>query len=514
MKACKFCGTVVENTKRKCPECGSTELLHVCENCGEHFDGNFCPKCGVKIGQKGKTCPECQTVYFSNACPNCGYTPLRKTTTEQTVIHKHVYVTPPQTQATSSAKPAATSTQQKTVKKKKSKWRWLLYFLAFCAVVSLFRGGGSKDSTKKSTATKAPSVTATVNKETVTATPVPTQKNQADEVIAVASTEKATTAPTEEPTEAITEEPTTEPMDEMTALQAFYDDYSANGSEDNIKEIAEKYGLYADYYNTGTGTHKYKVAATKKGAEAWSLSCFGQEGNYVEVDIPLFGNKDVTIRFNKESDYIKPEGDHYDESLKGRGSADSGRSEPQYVGVIGYVAQYRTEAYNKIEESKDFRDESVWVVPTYERDKQFWNEVGSLPHKTEVVVREQILAHEGYGAYSGYLLVERTDDKSQYYINVMNFITKPYWTYQTDLTAAALVGYYIAEYKQVSDYYPVSSGGKKADLKDGTIVLVKGKAGLSRYVHPSETDIEAVVWKKGGGGSTYYFNHEDLSIIY
>ena len=77
------------------------------------------------------------------------------------------------------------------------------------------------------------------------------------------------------------------------------------------------------------------------------------------------------------------------------------------------------------------------------------------------------------------------------------------------------MGYYIAEYKQVSDFYPVTTGGKKVDLKDGTIVLVKGVAGSSRNIKRDQTDIEAVVWIKGGKtGSTYYFNHDDLTIIY
>lgn len=192
MKACKFCGTVVENTKRKCPECGSTELLHVCENCGEHFDGNFCPKCGVKVGQKGKTCPECQTVYFSNACPNCGYTPTRKAPAEQKVIHEHVYVNTPPAQSA----PATRSFSQRTVKKKKKK-HWLLWIIAIIIVVALFGGNSKKDkSTEKATKTSAPVVTT-----------APTKKTQSE---AKTEANNVTTAPAKDTEVPVTEVPATE----------------------------------------------------------------------------------------------------------------------------------------------------------------------------------------------------------------------------------------------------------------------------------------------------------------
>ena len=151
MKACKFCGVEVENTKRKCPSCGSTELIHVCENCGEHFDGNFCPKCGVKVGQKGKTCPECQTVYFTNACPNCGYTPGRKAPAQQPVVHNHVYVS--QTQQVSG---------QRIVVKKKKK-RWLLWLIVILVIAGLL-GGKQTSKKKETTGTKTTVTTETKTK--------------------------------------------------------------------------------------------------------------------------------------------------------------------------------------------------------------------------------------------------------------------------------------------------------------------------------------------------------------
>ena len=204
------------------------------------------------------------------------------------------------------------------------------------------------------------------------------------------------------------------------------------------------------------------------------------------------------------------------EYMNGRGQADSGTTEPQYVGVIGYLTPNSIESYT-ISKSDDFEDESQWMVPVYQKDKQFWSEAGTLPNKTEVVVISQDLKHENRGRYSGHLLVEKLDDRSQYYVDVSNFITKPYWEMTDDIRGAALRGYYVAEYNQVSDFWPVDSGGNKFEIPDGTKVLVTGVTGLSGKYDRDETGIEAVVWKewkKGYGGVKCHFNEADLSIVY
>lgn len=205
------------------------------------------------------------------------------------------------------------------------------------------------------------------------------------------------------------------------------------------------------------------------------------------------------------------------ETLNGRGRADVGRNDPDYVNVIGYAVISSSKEY-ELSKNDNFTDESLWSIPTFEKDKQFWNETSYvLQHKTEVVVLEQDLTHEGYGAYSGYLLIEKLDDHTQHYIDVNNFITKPYWNYNDDLKNAALTGAFVAEYNQKSDYYPVHNDGDKAEIPNGTIVLVTGVAGHSRYIDPDQTEIEAVVWKEwtlGYGGVQVYFNAEDLTIVY
>lgn len=202
-------------------------------------------------------------------------------------------------------------------------------------------------------------------------------------------------------------------------------------------------------------------------------------------------------------------------NLKGRGSSDVGRSEPQYVGQKGFLGFY---GYFTSDGEGDRCYSTPWYIPTYQKDKQFWVEAEPVEHKTEVEVLFQELTHEGYGAYSGMLLVKRIDDGKEFYVDVMNFITKPYWSF-SNLREATRVGYFIAEFKQKSDYYPVGTDNSKKELEDGTLVLVTGltdlygRKGPDRDTHP----IEGMVWKKwkyGYGGVNVFFSEEDLTLIY
>lgn len=154
MKACKFCGTQVQNTEQHCPSCGSAVFLHICENCGNQFDSGFCPNCGVKAGQAKKICPECKTVYFTNACPNCGYTPSRKPAVqkvEQTVIHKHIYEEAP-------VRTAPTPTQARQTKRKNKGCGCLIWILIFLVIAGLI---GSRTSSKKSSTSSTRTITTT-----------------------------------------------------------------------------------------------------------------------------------------------------------------------------------------------------------------------------------------------------------------------------------------------------------------------------------------------------------------
>ena len=182
----------------------------------------------------------------------------------------------------------------------------------------------------------------------------------------------------------------------------------------------------------------------------------------------------------------------------------------QYVGMSGYVAVTHC---SYVYSTKDNPYENNWLAApwyatTYEKDKQFFNPVGTVEHKTPVTVIEQELTGGEYGKdFSGYLLVERVDNGEQFYISVTDFVTEPYW----ETTSATEVGYTnpcLAVYHQCSDYYPVDRNGKKYNAADGEVVMIFGATnwgGIDR-----ETNQVDVLGANGRG----FFNAEDLTVIY
>lgn len=55
--------------------------MNKCKNCGQEFEGNFCPNCGTKRDEV-RTCPNCGAEVSGNFCANCGQ-PMNKPTTEE-----------------------------------------------------------------------------------------------------------------------------------------------------------------------------------------------------------------------------------------------------------------------------------------------------------------------------------------------------------------------------------------------------------------------------------------------
>ena len=190
--------------------------------------------------------------------------------------------------------------------------------------------------------------------------------------------------------------------------------------------------------------------------------------------------------------------------MSGRGKSDSGRSEPNYVGITGYAVVSQSQEHS-LENTDEFT-KTPWMVSN------------AIEHKTEVTIKSQDLKHQGWGTYHGTLTAKRTDNGEKVVINVANFITKPYWTY-SDLTEAAKIGHYIAKYHQVSNYYPVGRNNDKVELEDGMNVLVVGVNHLSSRSNPDNKiyTIEAIVfkeWQYGYSGVDIYFNLEDLTLVY
>ena len=163
---------------------------------------------------------------------------------------------------------------------------WIIYLLIGFA-------GGSGDNTEKNAVEQpASSVVETIPTEETT-----TQGSEAP-----ANTENNSVE-----TEAAPVEETAEVMDEMTALQAFYDDFSVNGTLDNLKDMVNQYGLYTDHRKDGIGHDTYKVAYAKDLAKVISNADFATAGNYIVIKINLLGNDAVnSITFHTDEDDVKP----------------------------------------------------------------------------------------------------------------------------------------------------------------------------------------------------------------
>ena len=202
--------------------------------------------------------------------------------------------------------------------------------------------------------------------------------------------------------------------------------------------------------------------------------------------------------------------------LNGRGQVDTTGKEPDYIGVVGYAAVYDDEDLDKNAEFS----KTPWTIPVYKKDKQFWEEAGTINHKTKVVVIGQELEKptRSYSTskWKGYLHVIRLDTGKDCYLKAVNFATSAYW--EKELTDAIEKGYCIAEFKQVSDYYPVTKGMEKTELEDGTMVLLQMKS-LVYSTSPDKKNnpVAGIVfkdWKYGFGGVTVFFNEADLTLTY
>lgn len=73
MKACASCGTIANQSVRRCLACGSTSFVYVCENCKTRFTGHNCPQCSVPRESHEKVCPNCGKHSFDARCPDCGW---------------------------------------------------------------------------------------------------------------------------------------------------------------------------------------------------------------------------------------------------------------------------------------------------------------------------------------------------------------------------------------------------------------------------------------------------------
>ena len=190
---------------------------------------------------------------------------------------------------------------------------------------------------------------------------------------------------------------------------------------------------------------------------------------------------------------------HYGQSLA--------PSPSDYVGLSGYVAVTHVSVMYPLSASPYDNDwlSGSWYATTYEQDKQFYNPVGTIAHKTPVVVIAQELTADHH-SYDGFLLVEQIDTGEQFYISVTDFVTEPYWE-TADISNLSYNIPYLAVYSQRSDYWPVDRNGRKVALADGEIVFISGYSSWGG-IDP-ETHLIDGITKNG----RCFFNSSDLTII-
>ena len=68
-ETCKWCnGTGEERLEGRffrCPDCGGSGIVAICDECGQYFDGEFCEDCFEK-------CPDCGLIIpVDSPCPDC-----------------------------------------------------------------------------------------------------------------------------------------------------------------------------------------------------------------------------------------------------------------------------------------------------------------------------------------------------------------------------------------------------------------------------------------------------------
>ena len=196
---------------------------------------------------------------------------------------------------------------------------------------------------------------------------------------------------------------------------------------------------------------------------------------------------------------------------EGRGITSS-KSEPDYIGVLGYAAVHKNE---NIDDRGAFL-ETPWQVPVYQPDKQFWAEAGTISHKTQVVVIGQKLEKKTSKQYQGYLQIIRMDTEETCWLKVENFVTEPYW--EMNLSRATEDGYCLATFNQISNYYPVTHGNRKAELKDGTTVLLPLKSTvISSSPDRTNNSICGIFCMQKNNRyqtETVWFNEADLTLSY
>lgn len=199
------------------------------------------------------------------------------------------------------------------------------------------------------------------------------------------------------------------------------------------------------------------------------------------------------------------------EKIGNRGiSNDDGRSEPNYVDEIGYLAIY----IPSTSPEEDYINNSNWTVNTYRQiDADHYEVNGSLPHKTKVKVISQDLKHTGWGNYNGMLTILNLSDNQQYLVSASNFVLNPYW--RNNITDAIKDGAVLCQYNNVNkNYLPCDRSHEVVNLQENTKVLAVSKTGVASGLNSEALNITCYYYNQYNEYSELYINEDDLKILY
>lgn len=241
------------------------------------------------------------------------------------------------------------------------------------------------------------------------------------------------------------------------------------------------------------------------------IICFGWYVHHNEVHVPTIeelnveppknheNNKSVTVpkQERPKSEYVR---------LVGKGYCDNATGEePHYVGLTGFVVVNNMDLLTNYERKFPVQP---WLVKTVKQfgPNQFQDSNTTVHHKTKVTVLKQMLWDEGNNLYSGALLVKDITTKNQYLINVVNFMTYPYW--DDNIKKASQEGTLIAVYNGKGKT-PVTNGNYTG-LKSGTEVVVDG---FDNYTNVVKAKVYKV-WDLEFGGVETDFDPTSLDIKY
>ena len=232
------------------------------------------------------------------------------------------------------------------------------------------------------------------------------------------------------------------------------------------------------------------------------------------MDVDLIMAKNAIAGFHvmdKDGNLMEP---YKAPEKQGRGIPDENGVEPDYRGVVGYVS---LQAGWEVSQFNTFT-QTPWQLPFYEEKNGEWEVTGSIKHKTPVLVVDQQI-REGKGhKYYGYLQAVRLDNHNMIWIDVTQFVTVPYWTF--DLKEAVKYGYCIAVYKNSTRSEPMDRKKHRGILPDGIRVLMCYTL-TARYFSPdrNHNPLLGIVFKGKEKKDAYtrtflFFNQADLTLIY